>query len=131
VVFGQSQPADPPRLGLPLHYEGSLHDDQSLALLYSASDVMVVPSRMDNLPQTATGLPDVVEQQRTGYLASAFDPADLAAGIGWLLKDSERRECISRQARGRADELWNPHRIAPLYAALYEKVLAAAPSTMD
>lgn len=31
VVFGQSQPADPPRLGLPLHYLGSLHDDQSLA----------------------------------------------------------------------------------------------------
>lgn len=52
---------------------------------------------MDNLPQTATeaqscgvpvvgfntsGLPDAVEHQRTGYLANAFDPADLAAGIG-------------------------------------------------
>jgi len=146
VVFGQSQPADPPRLGLPLHYVGSLHDDQSLAMLYSAADVMVVPSRMDNLPQTATeaqscgipvvafnatGLPDAVEHKRTGYLASPFDPADLAAGIAWVLEDSERRECLGRQARGRADELWNPHRIAPLYAALYEKVLAAAPSTMD
>lgn len=146
VVFGQSQPADAPRLGMPVHYMGSLQDDQSLALLYSAADVMVVPSRMDNLPQTATeaqscgvpvvgfntsGLPDAVEHQRTGYLANAFDPADLAAGIGWVLEDSERRKFLGRQARMRAEELWNPHRIALIYTALYERVLTTARRTME
>jgi glycosyltransferase involved in cell wall biosynthesis len=107
---------------------------------------MVVPSRMDNLPQTATeaqscgvpvvgfntsGLPDAVEHQRTGYLANAFDPADLAAGIGWVLEDSERRKFLGRQARMRAEELWNPHRIALIYTALYERVLTTARYTME
>jgi len=56
VVFGQDEPLLPPRLGLPIRYVGHLADDQSLAMLYSACDVMVVPSRIDNLPQTATEL---------------------------------------------------------------------------
>lgn len=145
VVFGQSQPPDPPRVGLPIHYVGTLHDDQSLALLYSATDVMVVPSRMDNLPQTAieaqscgvpvvafntSGLPDAVEHQRTGYLAEPFDPADLAHGIGWVLENSEGRERLGRQARARAIQLWSPQRIANLYAALYEEVLSATFTSM-
>jgi hypothetical protein len=54
-------------------------------LLDAVADVMVVPSRMGNLPQTAfntTGLPDAVEHRRTGYLASAFDHAEyLVAGV--------------------------------------------------
>lgn len=139
VVFGQSQPADPPRLGLPLHYVGSLHDDQSLALLYSAADVMVVPSRMDNLPQTATeaqscgvpvvafnatGLPDAVEHQRTGYLATPFDPADLAAGVRWVLDSTERQRSLATAARKRAVSLWTPRRIAHAYADLYREVLS-------
>jgi len=138
VVFGQSQPADPPRLGLPLHYVGALHDDQSLALLYAAADVMVVPSRMDNLPQTATeaqscgvpvvafnatGLPDVVDHQHTGYLAEPYDPADLAHGIRWVLENPERQAALGRQARQRAEHLWNPGRITGLYAELYREVL--------
>ena len=59
---------------------------------------MVVPSRQDNLPNTAVeahacgtpvvafrtgGLPDIVEHQRTGYLAQPFHTQDLAAGISW------------------------------------------------
>jgi hypothetical protein len=31
------------------------------------------------------GPPGIVEHQRTGYLAKAFDVADLAAGIAWVL----------------------------------------------
>jgi len=37
---------------------------------------MVVPSRQDNLPNTG-GLPDIVDHQRTGYLAKAFETEDL------------------------------------------------------
>lgn len=139
VVFGQSEPPDPPRLGLPVHYVGPVHDDQSLALLYSAADVMVVPSRMDNLPQTATeaqscgvpvvafnatGLPDAVEHQRTGYLATPYDPADLAHGIGWVLEEPERHRHLAATARQRAVDLWTPKRIAGDYANLYREVLA-------
>jgi glycosyltransferase involved in cell wall biosynthesis len=100
VVFGQLAPLNPPDLGFPIHYTGHLHDDLSLRALYSAADALMVPSRQDNLPNTAVeaqacgtpvvafdigGLPDIVEHQRTGYLAKAFETEDLAAGIRWVL----------------------------------------------
>jgi glycosyltransferase involved in cell wall biosynthesis len=67
VVFGSSKPEKPPDFGLPVHYLGYLHDDVSLVLLYSAADIMVVPSRQDNLPNT------VVESLACGTPAVAFD----------------------------------------------------------
>ena len=106
VVFGQLAPRNPPDLGFPIHYTGYLHDDLSLRALYSAADALVVPSRQDNLPNTAVeaqacgtpvvafnigGLPDIVEHQRTGYLAKAFETEDLAAGIRWVLGNGSPR----------------------------------------
>jgi glycosyltransferase involved in cell wall biosynthesis len=103
LVFGQSSPQHASDFGLPIRYLGEFHDDMSLRLLYSAADVMVVPSRRDNLPNTAVeahacgtpvvafrigGLPDIVEHKKTGYLADPFDTGELAQGILWTLKKS-------------------------------------------
>ena len=44
LVFGQNAPREPEDLGFPVHYLGHLHDDLSLRILYSAADVMVIPS---------------------------------------------------------------------------------------
>jgi glycosyltransferase involved in cell wall biosynthesis len=138
VIFGQSEPVNPPRLGLPLHWLGHLHDDATLSLAYSAADVMVLPSRQDNLPQTGiesqscgcpvvtfdvSGLPDVVEDRHTGYLATPFEVDDLAAGIDWVLSDQDRRERLSRCARTRAVRLWSPEVVVPQFVAVYERVM--------
>jgi glycosyltransferase involved in cell wall biosynthesis len=37
------------------------------------------------------GLPDIVEHQRTGYLAKAFETEDLASGIRWVLGNGSPR----------------------------------------
>jgi glycosyltransferase involved in cell wall biosynthesis len=139
VIFGQSEPPDPPRLGLPLEWMGYLHDDITLSLLYSAVDVMVVPSRQDNLPQTSTepqacgtpvvafdvcGLPSAVEHKQTGYLAKPFDIDDLAHGISWVLSDQERSQKLSSQARERAVRLWSPEVVAKQYLEVYEEAIA-------
>ena len=139
VVFGQSEPLNPPKLGLPLHWMGYLHDDITLSLLYSAVDVMVVPSRQDNLPQTSTepqacgtpvvafdvcGLPSAVEHKQTGYLAKPFDIDDLAHGISWVLSDQERSQKLSSQARERAVRLWSPEVVAKQYLEVYEEAIA-------
>ncbi len=52
VVFGASEPVNPPDFGLKTRYLGRLNDDISLALVYSAADVFVAPSIQDNLPNT-------------------------------------------------------------------------------
>lgn len=139
VIFGQSAPPDPPNLGLPLQWMGYLHDDITLSLLYSAVDVMVVPSRQDNLPQTSTepqacgtpvvafdvcGLPSAVEHKQTGYLAKPFDTDDLAHGISWVLSDQERWQKLSSQARDRAVRLWSPEVVAKQYLEVYEEAIA-------
>ena len=44
VVLGQSEPLIRPPVALPLRYLGRFHDDLSLALIYAAADLVVVPS---------------------------------------------------------------------------------------
>lgn len=142
VVFGQLAPQSTPQHGFPVHYTGHLHDDLSLRALYSAADVMVIPSRQDNLPNTGLeahacgtpvvafntgGLPDIVDDRVTGALAEPFDPASLASSIRWVLEDEQRRQALGAAARERAVRLWNPACIAGLYSEMYENAINSAP----
>ena len=139
VIFGQLAPRQPSELGFPVHYTGHLHDDLSLRTLYSAADVLVVPSRQDNLPNTGIeahacatpvvafdtgGLPDIVEHQRTGYLARAFDTRDLAAGILWVLNHAQRAR-LGEQARTRAVARFSYPVVAERYREVYRQVAGA------
>tara|TARA_B100000674_G_scaffold499369_1_gene544562 strand:+ start:2543 stop:3820 length:1278 start_codon:yes stop_codon:yes gene_type:complete len=138
VVFGQRAPQSPPQLGFPVHYTGYLHDDLSLRILYSAADVMVVPSRQEAFGQTASeahacgipvvafntsGLRDIVDDRVTGALAEPFKPKSLAAAILWVLEDPQRQQSFRRAARKRAVDLWNPSKVASQYSSVYEQKL--------
>lgn len=138
VVFGQLAPKEPIDLGFPIHYMGHLHDELSLRILYSAADVMTIPSRQDNLPNTGLeahacgtpviafntcGLPDIVEHLKTGYLAKAFDTNDLAHGIQWLLSDRSRLMTLGLAARQRALDKWSVKVVADAYQNVYDYVL--------
>jgi glycosyltransferase involved in cell wall biosynthesis len=140
VIFGQSKPGNVPTTKVDLHWLGPLHDDVTLALAYSAADVMVVPSLQDNLPQTGTeaqacgcpvvafdcsGLPDVVANRETGYLAKPYDSEDLAHGIGWVLIDHERLAKLGAAARERAVRLWSPEVVVPQYLDVYIRAIAS------
>lgn len=139
VVFGQLPPRYPPDLGFPIHYTGHLHDDLSLRALYSSSDALVVPSRQDNLPNTAVeshacgtpvvafeigGLPDIISHKHTGYLAKPFDTVDLAAGIKWILtQPSEIQKQLRSNARSRSEGIFSNSVVAEQYRAVYEEVI--------
>jgi glycosyltransferase involved in cell wall biosynthesis len=136
VVFGQLAPRQPPDLGFPIHYTGHLHDDLSLRALYSAADLLVVPSRQEAFGQTASeahacgtpvvafntgGLPDIVEYGHTGYLARAFDTEDLAEGIRWVLAAGPS---LRDNARQRAVERFAYPVVAARYQAVYAQALS-------
>jgi glycosyltransferase involved in cell wall biosynthesis len=144
VVFGQDRPAHPPDIGFRVHYSGHLQDDLSLRLLYAAADVFVLPSRQDNLPNTGLeahacgtpvvafrtgGLGDIVADRSTGALAEPFEPASLAAAILWVLKDPQRRKLLGEEARQRAERLWDPARVAGLYAEVYQAAQSRYPES--
>lgn len=134
VVFGQSKPRQEPELPFKTLWLGHIHDDTTLALLYNAATVMVVPSKQEAFGQTAseaqacgtpvvafncTGLTDVVEHQQTGYLAKAYDSADMAAGLHWILANSAECERLGKNARWRAEKLWSTYKVVEQYQTVY------------
>ncbi len=139
IVFGSDEPPDPPDLGLPTRYLGFMHDDDALALLYSAADVIIVPSTQESFGQNAseslacgtpvvafgaTGLLDIVDHKQNGYLAKPFDPEDLAQGIIWVLEDDTRRQTLGTNARNKAVEKFDITKVAKQYTDLYEHILS-------
>ena len=141
VIFGESMPDGPADFGIPIHWMGKVSDDATLSLIYSAVDLSVIPSRRDNLPQTAIeaqacgcpvvgfdtcGVPDAIGDRETGYLARAFDTDDLASGISWVLADEARHARLSSAARERALRLWSPGVVVRGYLEAYEQAIAAA-----
>lgn len=136
VIFGESAPREPWPLPFVTHYMGHLHDDVCLKLLYSAVNLMVIPSRLDNLPNTGVealscgtpvvafdtcGLSDIVQHQNTGYLARALDTEDLATGIEWVLADHIRLLALSGMARTYAIENFSYANVASKYQSVYEQ----------
>ena len=138
VIFGASQPENPPDNGFQTHYLGHLYDDTSLAAVYSAADVMLVPSLQESFGQTAseslacgtpvvafnaTGLKDVVSHQECGYLAQPYDVDDFVKGIAWILENPQRQEKLSFYAREKAEKEFTLELQAKRYSKLYESVI--------
>jgi len=138
VIFGASQPENPPDLGFKAHYLGTLSDDLSLAIIYSAADVFVLPSTQENLPNTLIesiacgtpcvtfnigGMPDIIEHQKNGYLAQPYKIEDLAQGIAWVLENKERCQKLSARAREKVEQEFTLEIQASRYLSLFTNIL--------
>ena len=145
VVFGQSKPQVELETPFPTTYVGNLGDQYSMCALNCASDVFANPAIQEAFGQTAaeahacglpvvafngTGLADVIEHERTGYLARPMNAEDLAHGIKWVLEQNtsykeaglSKRSEMSHQARTRAEKLFSYQIVGQQYAELYAKV---------
>lgn len=124
-----------PAMPIPVRRTGWITGD--LATLYGGADVLLAPSRIDNLPNTVAeaaasglptvafrvgGLPDLVCHRRTGYLAEPFDVADFVDGIRWVL--GERREALQPAVLDGARRL-QPEAIVPAYLEAYRHAIDA------
>ena len=89
--------------GIETIYLGHLHDDLTLRIVYSLSDVIVVPSKVESFGQVAleslscgtpvvafdtSGLRDIIDHKKSGYLAKCYDVDDLANGIKWVIDNN-------------------------------------------
>lgn len=115
VIFG-SEETGPVSDRYQTVLAGKVSDDHDLSSLYSAADVMVVPSIEENLSNVIMeslscstpvvcydigGNSDMVEHKVNGYLASDITASSLASGIYWVLTNSKERK-LRRQARNTA-----------------------------
>jgi glycosyltransferase involved in cell wall biosynthesis len=119
---------------LPLrsHSFGQVTDPAKMRDIYAAADVFVTPSLEENLPNTIMeamacgtacvgfqvgGIPEMIEHQKTGYVAKAFDPADLAKGINWCLESTT----AGKNSRERAVNLYDQKIVAEQHLVYYAK----------
>jgi glycosyltransferase involved in cell wall biosynthesis len=110
-----------------------------VADLLAASDVLVLPSDNEGLPTVlieagaaslpvvATrvgGVPEIVEDGRTGHLIGRGDAAGLARCIVRLVKDQEAAREMGRVARRRIEERFSIEAQASRTIDLYRRVIA-------
>ncbi|WYM02900.1 MAG: glycosyltransferase family 4 protein [Gloeotrichia echinulata CP02] len=135
AIFGAAE--NQPDFGLKVHYLGHINDDLPLAIIYSAADVMLVPSIQEAFGQTAseslacgtpvvafnaTGLKDIVDHQINGYLAQPFKVEDLAQGIAWVLENPDRHEKLSYHARQKAEQEFTQEIQARRYLSVFNNM---------
>lgn len=114
-------------------------DEQTMRDLYIASDLLVMPTLMDNLPNTIVeamacgvpcvgfhvgGLPQMISHRKNGYLARYKDAENFAEGILETLF-SENYRAISVAARRSAICNYSEDAVAERYIDLYEEALDA------
>jgi glycosyltransferase involved in cell wall biosynthesis len=141
IMFGEIK-NDPSFLSdMPVEYcsMGLLTDASVIAQLYSAADVTVVPSMYETFGQTliesmACGCPvvsfnnsgqtDIIDHKVNGYLASYKEAEDLAAGIAWVLDNSEKLH-LSEACIEKVQDNYTESIVAAKYIALYKELLTA------
>ena len=117
-------------------------------IFISQFDIFVLPSVLEGFgivlleamvlgkPVVASkvgGIPEIVEQQKTGLLVQPADVDDLCHGLFTLLKDPEKRLLMGNAGKRRIEEQFTSQRMMERLYGLYSEVLirksmAEAPS---
>jgi glycosyltransferase involved in cell wall biosynthesis len=123
---------------VPSKWLGFLTDDHMVSLAYNAANILVLPTQMDNLPNTALealacgipvvafnvgGVPEIVRDGCTGMLVDRGDSEGLATSIEKLLADPAMENRMSRNCRRIAVEEYDLATQASRYAELYGSLM--------
>lgn len=139
LVIGQSDARIQASVDADVIWAGHVSNDERMARLLQASDVIAVPSAADNLPMTACeaqsagrpvvafrvgGIPDIVDHESTGYLADPFEIADLANGLVACIKNARSTDSWGAAAHEHAHRKWAPEHVVRRYLEAYERVVS-------
>ncbi|MGY6215413.1 glycosyltransferase [Methylolobus aquaticus] len=142
LAFGQAS-AQLQQIGLPVQDLGMVRYDAHLALIYSAADLLALPSREDNLPNilleamacgtpgvafAVGGIADVIENGRNGLSVPPLDTGGMASAIANLLQDSASAAALGEAARRSVAERYTLDAQAAQYEALFGDCLAELPT---
>lgn len=137
IVYGTDENLSKYDIPMPVHSLGYIRGDKQMAMLYNIADVMIVPSRSENLSNTIMeslscgtqvvafnigGNSDMIEHQKNGYLAKEQDSADLTQGIQWCLNHNKDR-IFGKNAREKVQRNYSINNISEQYKSLYESIL--------
>lgn len=101
------------------HFVGEVTGPHLQRAVYSAADLLLLPSLADNQPLSmleamacsrpvvafdAGGIPETVRHEETGWIAPAGDAEGLAAGLVALLSDTDGRQRLGVAARAHIEQ---------------------------
>jgi glycosyltransferase involved in cell wall biosynthesis len=98
-----------------------------LPSIEDASPIAVIEAMAAGLPVIATnvgGVPDIVEDGKTGLLVPPADPVALAESLARLLGDPGERQQFGLAGRARAREKFSQESMVSAVAAIYDRLLA-------
>ena len=105
--------------------------------IYAASNIFLLPSRVDNLPNTGleaqssgtpvigfdcSGMKDVIEDEETGFLIKPFDTKLMAKKI-LLTLENDLYVNMSIKSRERSQKLWHPKVIAEMHKKILDNLI--------
>jgi len=118
-----------------------VNDDARTAMIYAAADVMAIPSRQDNLPNTILeslscgtpvvgfnvgGVPDLVREDETGFLAPAGSIPGLSLAFMKAFADAGHLRACGARGRAMVARDYTLGAQARAYAAFYDGIAAEA-----
>lgn len=122
-----------------VHLVGRLPQSEVMCYLQKAS-LLVLPSLQENAPMVVAeamaagvpviasdlcGIPDMIEQDITGYLVKPNDVAGIAEKVTLLMEDDNLRQEMGRRARVTAYKRFHPESVAKATLAVYKEAIAS------
>ena len=138
VILGGHSAEVAARLPIPAYALGYVSDAEKIASVYNSTDLFVLPSLEDNLPNTIMeamacgipcvgyrvgGLPEEIDHLKNGYVAAYKDVNDLARGIYWVLNEAEY-DVLSTQAIEKVISCYSQKAVSLRYIEVYNQALA-------
>jgi len=135
IIFGNDCDALLKDISIPAFSAGIITNPYILASIYNLCDVFVCPSLLENLPNVCLeamfcgvpvtafntgGIPEIVEHQKTGYLARCFDAEDLLYGINFCINNFSE---LSNNSLKKAKLDFNNENIVNKHIELYKSIL--------
>lgn len=120
---------------------GYIHSEPLLSSVYSAADMLIIPSLEENLPNIMLesmacrtpvigsgigGIPDAIKPGQTGLLVKAGDAEGLAEKIVWMINNPEERNKMGQKARELMEQEYTLGLQAERYLRLYEAIFRSA-----
>lgn len=117
---------------------GKINSNEKMAVIYSAADIFLIPSRIESFGQTAAeaqscgtpvigfdigGLKDIVTNNKNGILIEPFNSKKMASAIYNLLGKDEQISKFSLASRENAINRWDYLNVAKSHIDFYKNIL--------
>jgi len=138
IALGGEQPSEEIEQ-ITIQFIPFLSDETTVAQYYQAADIYIHAARADNLPNTVSealacgmpvvatavgGIPEQIDDGKTGFLVPPGNPKEMAAAIQKLLQDSTLRHQMSIRAAETAQRRFDRNRMVEEYLEWYQKIIA-------